>query len=87
MDALLTGLDHSPARMMYLPTPSAESGNQVPRHATPGEVAPQRERDRDRRVQMGARDRAHEQDDRDHRQTGSRDGGRAADHAVTERTE
>ena len=42
--------------------------NDIPGNATPGKVFAQRERDADRRVQMGARHLAHEHDDRHHHQ-------------------
>ena len=45
-------------------TAPSELGDDVGGHPPPGEVAAQREGDADRRVQVGARDRAHEQDDR-----------------------
>ena len=40
------------------------------------------EAERDGRIEMGARDRAHKEDDRHHHQPGCRDGGRPADRTV-----
>ena len=59
-----------------------ELGDDVAGHAAPGEVAAHRERERDGGVQVGPRDRAHEQDDGQHHQPGRDDGGRQADLAL-----
>ena len=58
---------------------AAELHDDVTRDAPPREVAPQRERDADRRVQVRARHLAHEQDDRQHHQARRHDRSGAAD--------
>ena len=60
---------------------AAELDDDVARDPPPREVAPQRERDADRRVEVRARDLAHEQDDRHHHQPGRDDRRGAADRA------
>ena len=58
---------------------ASQLDDDVAGHAVPGEIAAHRERERHRRVQVGARDGAHEEDDRHHHEPGGDDRGSEAD--------